>query len=330
MKVVVLLILFLALAGAAVAIGGFYWATGASGEQGPVEVTVPVGATGEDVARILKEEEVIRSSFAFRLMAALKGAANDFQAGKYRLTTNMTASDVLAALADGPFVETVSVTFPEGLTVSETAARANEGLGVSREEMTKAARSGRYSLPPYLPKGAPTVEGFLFPDTYDFLKDATPDAVIRRLLAGFDEHAKGLPWSRAGTLGVSPYEVVVIASMIEREARVPGDRSKVAAVIHNRLKKGMLLQIDATIQYALGRQKSALTFDDLKVDSPYNTYLHAGLPPTPIASPGRASLEAALNPADADYLYYVVIDDEGHHAFTDSYQEFLRLKEGGG
>jgi UPF0755 protein len=126
---------------------------------------------------------------------------------------------------------------------------------------------------------------------------------------------------------VTPYEVVIIASLIEEEARIPEDRPKVAAVIYNRLAREMNLQIDATVLYALPRHKERLTYEDLETPSPYNTYLHPGLPPTPIASPGLASLEAALQPADADYLYYVVIDDSGRHAFTASYEEFLRFKE---
>jgi UPF0755 protein len=329
-SLVVLLVLVLLLVGAAVAVGGYYqWAVGASGPKSPILLVIPTGATGTEVANLLKEEGVIRSTLAFRVMARFRGFSSGFEAGKYHLHTNLTMSEALAELKRGPFVESTRATFAEGLTVAQTAARAHRQLPeVSAPAFVKAARSGRYSLEPYLPKGTKTVEGFLFPSTYDFLKDADADAVIKRLLDQFSAEARTLPWQNAKALKVTDYQVVVVASMIEREARFDEDRPKIAAVIYNRLKKGMPLQIDATVLYSLGRTKGSLTTEDLKVDSPYNTYAHTGLPPTPIASPGLASLRAALNPAKADYLYYVVIDAAGHHGFTASYAEFLRLKAG--
>jgi UPF0755 protein len=325
----VLLSVVILMALVAGAIGGFYgWATGASGPQRKVVLLIPRGATGAQVADMLKNKGVIRSGFAFRVLARFRGFRHGFEAGKYTsLTTNMTIPNVLAALRKGPLVEEVSVGFPEGLTITGAAARASEVLGFSESAFVKAATSGRFSLSPYLPPGTKTVEGFMFPDTYDFLKDATTRDVIQRLLRQFRSVAsREALQPRARALGYTPYEVVIVASLVEREARFPEDRPKIAAVIYNRLKKGMLLQVDATVEYALGRHKQKLTFADLKVKSLYNTYLHAGLPPTPIASPGLASLEAALAPAKADYLYYVVVDKAGHHYFTASYQDFLNHK----
>jgi UPF0755 protein len=140
----------------------------------------------------------------------------------------------------------------------------------------------------------------------------------------FQDNLAKVDMTRAGKANLTPYEVVVIASMVEREAQVPEERPLVAAVIWNRLSEGMLLQIDATIQYALGEQKEIVTFDDLKIDSPYNTYKHAGLPPTPIANPGLASLQAAADPAAVNYLFYVArADGTGRHYFSRSYEEFL-------
>jgi UPF0755 protein len=191
-----------------------------------------------------------------------------------------------------------------------------------------AASRGDWALRPYLPKGTKSLEGFLFPKKYEFEAGSTADAVIKRLLAQFKLEVRDLPWSAYKQLGLKrPYDVVIVASMIEREARFPEDRPKIARVIYNRLSKGMPLQIDATVEYALGTYKSRLTLEDLKVESPYNTYLHRGLPPTPIANPGLASLEAALSPAKGKWLYYVVIDAQGHHAFTASYDEFIKLKQ---
>ncbi len=324
---IVLLVLLGLLIGAVAAAGSWYaWATGASGPRTKIEVTIPTGASGSEVGELLKERDVIRSTLAFKILARFRGFSGGFEAGRYNtLTTNMTISEALAALKKGPYVESVSAGLPEGLNVQQTAERVNEQLGISVKSFVKAATSGSFSLPPYLPDGTKTVEGFLFPDTYDFLKDAKASDVIHRLIDQFGEEAADLPWDQAKALGVSPYEVVIIASMIEREAKFDEDRPKIAAVIYNRLKKGMALQIDATVQYALNKYEPLL-LSDLSVESPYNTYLHTGLPPTPIASPGRASLLAALTPAHADYLYYLVIDAAGHHYFTDSYQDFLNHK----
>ena len=278
------------------------------------------------MADLLKDKAVIRSTLAFRLMSKFRGFSSGFEAGKYRLTTNMTASDTLAALKAGPFVESLRVTFPEGYRIEQMAQRASAKLPVKEADFLKSATSGTWTVEDYLPKDSKSVEGFLFPSTYDFLKDVKADDVVRRMLAEFEDQVKDLPWANAGALDVTKYQVVVAASLIEREARFDEDRAKIAAVIYNRLKKGMALQIDASVQYILGSW-GPITVKDRDQPSPYNTYLHAGLPPTPIASPGLKSIIAALTPAKANYLYYVVIDAVGHHAFTDSYQEFLKLKD---
>jgi UPF0755 protein len=309
----------------------YRYATGASGPSRPVAVEIPEGATAEDVGAILEDAGVIRSSLAFRLVAQLRGVGSSLQAGSYSLLTNLTVSEVFDVLDDGPVVKTVTATFPEGLEVGEAAVVASESLGVDEGAFREVATSGQFTVPPYLPQGVGTVEGFLFPKTYEFPAMVDEHAVINRLLDQFEQEADSLDWSSAEDLGLSPYEVVVVASLIEREARVPGDRAKVSAVIHNRLREGMPLQIDATVQYALPEGNRLLTEEDYGFKSPYNTYLHPGLPPTPIASPGLASLRAALEPADADYLYFLVVDEEtGRHAFTDTYQEFLRLKDEAG
>jgi UPF0755 protein len=325
---IILLSLILVLAGAAAAVGGYYaWAIGASGPKEPLTLTIPTGATGTEVAELLEEKGVIRSTLGFRLLARFRGFSAGFDAGKYHMSTNMTVEAVLDVLKAGPFVETVSATFPEGYTVRQMADRAADELGVSASQFRKLALSGDYSIPPYLPKGTDTVEGFLFPSTYDFEKDVTAKGVVERLLLQFEREAAELPWDNAKKLGVTPYEVVVIASMIEREARVQKDRPLVSAVIYNRIEKGMRLEIDATVRYALNKPTGPLTQSDLDVDSPYNTRKFAGIPPTPIASPGLASLKAALSPANVDYLYFLVVDPStGEHAFTVSYDEFLRLK----
>src|SRR6266511_2538978 len=188
------------------------------------------------------------------------------------------------------------------------------------------AERGHRSLPPYLPAGK-SLEGFLFPQTYEFLAQGTsPGEVIDRLLQQFSTEADSLPWHNTEGLGVSPYEVVIIASMIERESRVPEDRPLIAAVIYNRLARGMALEIDATVAYIDPDPANGLTVSDFQIRSPYNTRLHSGLPPTPIASPGLASLQAALDPAKVGYLYYVLCGTDGHHVFSASYDRFLKDK----
>jgi len=326
-----ILLLVLVVLGAG-AFGFYRYAVGASGPTRQVALDIAEGSTAADVGELLEDRGVIRSALAFRISAQLRGFGSDIQAGAYELTTNMAITDVFDVLEAGPLVETVSLTIPEGLEVREIAATAGEALGLDTMTFQQAATGGNFALEPYLPQGTETVEGFLFPKTYDFgTEGLSEEAVIERLLAQFEAEAATLDWGRAEDLGLTHYETVIVASLIEREARVPRDRAKISAVIHNRLREGMPLQIDATVQYALPEENRELTFDDYEFESPYNTYLHAGLPPTPIASPGLASLEAALNPADVDYLYFVVTDpDTGRHAFAETYEEFLRLKQEAG
>jgi UPF0755 protein len=326
--VVILLALVLVLIGGMAVIGGYYqWAVGASGPQRPIVLTIPQGATGSAVADLLKREGVIRSPFAFRLISRFRGFSSGFQAGKYHMKTNLTVSQTLDMLKVGPFVESISVTIPEGYTVEQTAARAAKALKIRERSFVKLATNGAYSLPPYLPKGTKTLEGFLFPSTYDFLKDIRARDVVQRLLDEFRRQAAKLPWDRTKELHVTPYQAVIVASLIEREAGNDADRAKIAAVIYNRLARRMPLGIDATVRYAVHKPTGPLTVSDLNVNSPYNTRKFAGLPPTPIASPGFASLKAALEPAKVDYLYFVVVDcSSGKSEFATTYAEFLRLK----
>jgi UPF0755 protein len=328
LRSVLILFLLLVLVGAGG--GGLYlWAVGASGPGRPVTVDVPKGATASDVGELLADREVIRSALAFRIAASVRGIGSELEAGTYQMRTNMTVSEALDVLEQGPPDTTVDVTIPEGLEVDQVAEAIGETLGLEPGSFRAEAESGRFALPPYLPEGTGTVEGFLFPKTYGFDEQATPDQVISRLLSQFESEARTLPWDEAEGLGITPYEAVIVASLVEREAGTQADRPKIAAVIYNRLEAGMRLQIDATVQYALPEENRELTFQDYEYPSPYNTYLHDGLPPTPIASPGLASLRAALQPADVDYRYYLVVDAEtGRHRFFVSESAFCRVAPG--
>ena len=327
---VILLVLLLIVLGLAASAFTYYrWCQGSSsGPQLAITIDVPRGATGNDVVSLLHQRGVVRCSGIVSKLV-LRSRNQTFEAGTYHLTTNMSLDDALDILDRGPSAPpSIRLTIPEGYRLTQIATRVEDDLHVSAHDFLALAQSGQLSLAPYLPPGKPSVEGFLFPNTYRFPEhDNTADAVITKLLGEFRTEAQGLPWQNAGSLGVDDYGIVTIASMIEREARVPQDRSRIAAVIYNRLKIGMPLGIDATLLYADPTPgDNSLSASDLESNSPYNTRKHTGLPPTPIASPGLASLRAALDPAPVDYLYYVLCGADGHHVFTRSYSEFLRLK----
>jgi peptidoglycan lytic transglycosylase G len=316
---------------AAVAVAGFTyyrWCQGGSGSGTPVTVVVPKGASGSQVVSTLHAQGIIRCG-GLVSRVALRSKNESFQAGTYHLTTNMGFDAALAALASGPEAgASTRFTIPPGWRITQIADRVQRLLHIPAKTFEDAAFSGDHSLPPYLPKGSKSVEGFLLPNTYQFRKHGnTADSVITYLLDQFRSQTTGLPWGNAAKLGVSEYQIVTIASMIEKETGYPPDRAKVSAVIYNRLKLGMPLQIDATLLYDDPTPgDNSLSNADLRSNSPYNTRHRPGLPPTPIASPSLASLRAALQPADVNYLYYVKCGSKGHSAFTASYSEFLRLE----
>jgi UPF0755 protein len=323
-----LLVAFLVLVGGVVAAGAYYGhCKGASGPKHDVAFTVEPGTSGEQVVSELHDLGVVRcGGIVGRILLRGTGKADAIRAGSYNLTTNMTLDDAVQVLSTPPpAAPTVRLTIPEGYRLTQIAERVHEEMGIVPSRFLTVARGKEWSLDPYLPAGKGT-EGFLFPETYRFAKDASANDVIERLLDQFATEAGSLDWGKAHALGVSDYEIVVIASMIEREAAVASDRAKIAAVIYNRLADGMPLGIDATIGYIDPDPSNGLTVSDFEIDSPYNTRLHTGLPPTPIASPGIASLRAALAPADVPYLYYVLCSNNGAHRFSVSYKQFLSDK----
>lgn len=288
-----------------------------------VVVTIPVGAGAARISEILDDAGVVRSARAFRLYVRITGAGS-FQSGEYLLPRDSSFGDITSLLEAGPKVDYARLVIPEGFTLEEIAARVDAVPGLKGSVFLDLARTGavRSQLQP---AGVQTLEGLLFPDTYHVSTEEDERQLLERMVQRFEQVAEEVG-IEAGARGHTPYELVVSASMVETEAKISSERPLVSAVIENRLRIGMRLQIDATVLYALGRHKTGVTNRDLEVDSPYNTYRVAGLPPTPIASPGKASLSAALNPADVDYLYYVLIDPSGRHGFTASADEFLRLK----
>ncbi|MFP5376530.1 MAG: endolytic transglycosylase MltG [Acidimicrobiia bacterium] len=298
-----------------------------SGPAGPeVAVELPMGSSTQRIASILEQEGVIDSARNFRLYVRVKDAG-PFQAGSYTLRENSSFDEVIAALEKGPELAFERLTVPEGLTVGQVADLVGRMPGRSAERFLEVAGSGRVRSR-YQPPGSTNLEGLLFPETYNFEAKDDEEAILRRMVATFEEVAAEVGLDRAGEGGlVSPYEAVIVASLVEREVRRPEERAKVARVIYNRLEQDMLLQVDATVIYAQGRTGERglrVLFKDLEVDSPYNTYKNPGLPPTPIASPGRAALEAAVSPEDGPWLYYVVVDAEGRQAFATTLAEHNR------
>ncbi|MBW3574307.1 MAG: endolytic transglycosylase MltG [Actinobacteria bacterium] len=302
--------------------GTWLWVRGKIDPAGPagaeVALTVPEGASTAEIAELLATEDVVSDARVFRYYVQLNGGAS-FQAGDYTLRRNSAMGEVVATLDDGPEIAFDQLTVPEGLTLQEVAERVEAVERLSSERFLELAEGGA-TRSRYQPAGVDSLEGLLFPDTYRI--DVTEDeaALLSRMVELFDSVATEVGYDRSQLPGgLSAYETIVVASLIESEAKVPEDRGKISRVIHNRLDADMLLQIDATVIYARGgkpREGGRVLFSDLEVDSPYNTYKNEGLPPTPIAVPGRASLEAALNPVPGDWLYYVKYESNGAHAFS--------------
>jgi UPF0755 protein len=303
--------------------GYFAPSSGAMGNA--VSVIIPPGASLSAIAGRLEAKGVVRHARAFVIRAESDGYATEFKPGTYRLHENEPYERLVALLVQGVNPPTIKVAIPEGTTLRQTAALvAGRVPGIPAQEYVAVARDEPppFRLPGYKP--GTTLEGMLFPATYELRPQSKAAAFVQQQLKAFRDNFSTVDTARARKANLTSYDVVIIASMIDREARLPAERPLVAAVIWNRLSDGMLLQIDATIQYALGKTKPVLTYDDLKVDSPYNTYKHAGLPPTPISNPGLAALQAAADPAQVDYLYYVARNDgSGGHYFSSKYAQFL-------
>ena len=295
------------------------------GEPGsPVRIRVEQGMSVDEIGELLEEKGIIKSATVWRYYARLKGA-DSIQAGDYTIAQGESMGEVVRILEGGAEIEKgIPLTIPEGLTLKEVAGKVGELPGRSADAFLRAAESGVVRSQ-YQPASSNNLEGLILPETYFLNKEDDETAILRRMVEAFDEAATaaGLV-NGAARQRVTPYEVVVIASMVEREARLPEERGQIARVIYNRLANNMRLQIDATVLYALGERKNVVLFSDLEVNSPYNTYKVDGLPPGPIAAPGRKSLEAAISPVPGPWLYYVLIEESGRHAFSTSNDEFSR------
>jgi UPF0755 protein len=304
-----------------------YFASGDVGRK--VTVVVPMGSTLSSIARELEAKGVVKHARAFVIRAESDGYATKFMPGTYTFHQNEPYEQLVTLLAKGVTPPTLKVSIPEGTTLKQAGALvAAEVKTITAADYVAVARDDPppFRLGGY--KSGSTLEGMLFPATYEVIPKVKVRAFVDKQLAAFEQNFAKVDMTRALKAHLTPYDVVIIASMVDREALVPSDRPMVAAVVWNRLRIDMRLQFCSTVQYALGKTKPVLTFDDLKVDSPYNTYKHAGLPPAPISNPGLAALQAAAAPANVDYLYFVARNDgSGRHYFSKDYAQFLADQE---
>ncbi|MBE0475789.1 MAG: endolytic transglycosylase MltG [Coriobacteriia bacterium] len=296
----------------------------------PVQVEIPSGAGAAEIGELLAERGVVRSAVRFRLEVRRAGAGSGLRAGVYELTTGMSYDAVIERLRSGPPVVHVTLAVPEGFTVEQVASRVETVCGIPAAEFLALAKGGggRFEAGhPYLADAYQgSLEGYLFPKTYRVPQGAGAEDVIGMLLEQFDKETASLDLRVPESRGMNLHDVVTLASMIERETSVAEERALVSSVIYNRLRKGMRLEIDATIEYVLPGNRFRLRNSDLETDSPYNTYRHDGLPPGAIGNPGLECLKAACEPADTDYIYYVLTGKDGSHTFARTWDEFLAAK----
>ncbi len=296
------------------------------GSTDTILVTVPPGTSTSGIGVLLESEGVISDARVFRLKSRLDGHDGKFRAGEYSLSPGMSMDEIIEQLLAGRD-STTRFTIPEGYDIRRTADVLEAQGFIDRETFYKEIEEGEfdYWFVRDLPKGENRLEGYLYPETYEIFVNASEHDIINRMLSQFNRVFTEEHRNRMEELGLSLAEVMNMASIIEREAVVSEDRPIISGVFYNRLKIGMPLQSCATVQYILGEQKPVLSIADTQIESPYNTYIYKGLPPTPICSPGIESINAALWPEETNYIYFLAKGD-GSHVFSVTYEEHLRNK----
>ena len=294
------------------------------GFEGPEQfVEIPAGASTRSIGQALVAKGILRDGMTYRLSLWVTGDARKLQAGEYRFDHPMTPRDVVGKIARGE-VYTIAITFPEGLTIAEMSKIFEaHGFGTAASFVT-AAHNAALAKP--FDADARDLEGYTFPDTYSLPRKTDAAALVHQMVERFEKVLTPELRQAAVDRGMTIRQLVTLASIIEKETAQSGERPEVASVYVNRIRRGMPLQCDPTVIYALervGKYDGNIRKDDLQFDSPYNTYRYPGLPPGPIAAPGKASLEAAAHPADADFLYFVSRND-GSHAFARTLDEHNR------
>lgn len=294
-------------------------------------IDITAGMTASQIGALLQDQGIIADSADFLDLVTERGSENKLQPGVYTFVEGLRLIDIVDMLEQGLSSARYKVTIPEGRSISQVKAQLDEDGKISGSEYEEMTRTLTDFDMPYLAgeqvSDLATMEGLLFPSTYFMSEGQSAAELIKQQLLAFTNKTSNLPWENCESLNVSPYQIVIIASIIEKEVRVADERAMVARVIYNRLAVDMALQIDATVLYAIGDWTKELDTSDLATQSPYNTYVNKGLPPAPICNPGEAALRAALEPVDGDWIYYVLKDTAGNHFFTASYEEFLQAKE---
>lgn len=289
-------------------------------------VHISPGSTSRDIGRLLEENDMIRDARIFVVLSRFLGLDDELQAGDYLLSPGMNLLEIVSRLREGRVV-TEKVTIKEGMNLRQIASLlASKGL-VDEERFLTLAQNDTliYGEKCPLDKPTPSLEGYLYPDTYIFVRGQSEEEIIKRMVNRFVEVAVPVLQSYDGETAYTMHELVVLASIIEKEAMVNRERPIISGVFHNRLRINMPLQSDPTVQYLMDKPRAKLYYSDLAIDSPYNTYKYKGLPPGPISSPGLASLQAAVNPAEVDYLYFVARGD-GTHVFSRTFAEHVRAR----
>jgi len=298
--------------------------SGAPATDEVVEIVVPAGASALGIGRQLRDEGLVRFPRLFALAARARGVESSLKAGRYQFSGGTGWREILNAMARGEVV-TFPLTVPEGLTIRELAPRVAEATGTTADSVRRLATDSAFVAESGVP--GPTLEGYLFPETYRFAEGVDPASVLREMTQRYRAYWTPERRARLDSLELDERGLVTLASIVEEEALIGDERPVIAGVYANRLEIGMLLQADPTVQYALGEPRQRLLYADIDrvADDPYNTYTHAGLPPGPIASPGAAALDAALYPADVPYLFFVARPD-GSHVFTRTAREHINAK----
>ena len=293
--------------------------------SGTAVVRVHSGDSASAIGATLVAKGVVKSQKAFARAAEADPRSGKLQPGYYSLRRQMSGVDALALMLDVKSRVRGRVTLPEGISLALVVDRLVTYTQLGRQDVLAAlANPTVLGLPAY---AGNKPEGFLFPATYDVEPGSAAVDALTQMTGKFDDEAAALDLEGgAHKLGLTPYDIVKIASLIEAETSLDADRAKVARVVLNRLAKGMPLQLDSTVNYLREQKKARLSLVDINVESPFNTYRNKGLPPTPIDSPGEKALQAALTPATGDWLYFITIDKAGHSLFTSSYEEFLAAK----
>jgi UPF0755 protein len=293
--------------------------------QPAISLDIPDGTSVAGIADILGRAGVIDNPLIFTFYVRSRGLGARLQAGHYQVQGGLSMLDVIAMLEHSSTGKQLTITFPEGLTLKQMAEIAGKKGLFAAEKYLEAAQKDTYAQP-FLSDRKPGagLEGYLFPETYFIAPDITPHDLVDKQLGEFGRRVPPELRAHASNHNLTFAQALVLASIIEREARFDNDRPQIAAVFYNRLARGMALEADATLLYARGATSGSITDDDKKVDSPYNTYKHTGLPPTPICNPGLAAIKAALDPAQNDYYFYFT-DKDGHAHFAKTFAEFQQL-----